>query len=187
MRIVNDAYYTPVPIYQFLADRLKLKNKIIFDPCCGKEHPTYKAFGDKNKIVENDIDRDVIAHYHSDATYDGVWLNYPDEFLQHWTITNPPFNKSLLPIVNNALQFSSEGVAMLLRLSFLEPTKNRREILGDNLWGKTLKAVYPVNPRPQFDPSKNGTDSCTVAWFIWGNDSVKLEPFNFCIDWRNKK
>lgn len=184
-RIQGDKYYTPLPIYQWLSDRLKLENKVIFDPCCGKHRPTYKAFSRGNRVIENDIDRDVIAHYHGDAAGVGIWLdNDSSKQLQQWTITNPPYNGDLLPILDNALQFSSEGVAMLLRLTFLEPTKNRRKVLTDNLWGKRLKAVYPVNPRPRFDPSKSGTDNVTVAWFIWVTaDDYNLKPFDFCTDW----
>lgn len=188
MRIQGDKYYTPVPIYDWLAGKLQLEDKVIFDPCCGMRHPTLQAFKGNNKIVENDSDLDVLSNYHFDSSIGLNWYECKDLKSigwSDWVITNPPYNKDLLPILNNALNFSSEGVAMLLRLTFLEPSKNRREVLTDELWGKSLKAVYPVNPRPQFDPSKKGTDNVTVAWFIWATDDVRLEPFNFCIDWRN--
>jgi hypothetical protein len=189
-RISDDAYYTPLPIYTWLASKLNLKDKRIFDPCCGTEHPTLKAFQAKNLVIENDIGRDIMAHYHSDATCDGIWLDSPNNnSLQDWVITNPPYTRGVCEkIVENSLLYSSEGVAMLLRLSWLEPTKSRHQmlnpVLSKTLYNKQLVAVYPVNPRPRFDPFKNGSDSCTVAWFIWcGNDSIKLEPFDFCTGW----
>ena len=53
-RIKDDAYYTPLPIYKWLQDRLQLNHQRIFDPCCGSSHPTALTFGKDNCIFEND-------------------------------------------------------------------------------------------------------------------------------------
>ena len=54
---------------------------------------------------------------------------------------------------------------MLLRLTFLEPCKNRAELL--KTYADNLVAVIPVNPRPKFRKDTRSTDSTTVAWFVW--------------------
>lgn len=187
-RIKNDCYYTPIPIFNWLQSQLNLQQKEIFDPCCGQIRPTLEAFGGTNCILENDIDESVDCPQHFDASDYSEWdvFLWPDKiYIADWIVTNPPYSQPLLDkIVGNSLKYASEGVAMLLRLSYLEPCPNRRQILQGGLWhSKQLLAVYPVNPRPRFDPSKKGTDSSTVAWFIWGNESVKIPSFEFCCDW----
>lgn len=183
VRIEGDRYYTPVRIYEWLQARLELVEQTIFDPCCGQDNPTEEVFGLNNEVIENDIDVcGVTSEYSFDASDGTMWTMVGNI---DWTITNPPYSQPTLDrIIANSLKYSSVGVAMLLRLSYLEPTKSRREILAGS-GEKQLLAVYPCNPRPQFDPSKKGTDSSTVAWFVWGNpDLIEIPPFDFCVDWR---
>jgi hypothetical protein len=98
-----------------------------------------------------------------------------------WVITNPPFNEApaILPL---ALDNCRVGMAMLLRLSYLEPCANRASWLAEHPPAKLI--VF--NPRPQFRADTGGTDSVTSAWFIWhrfGNSQgTELE---FCTNWRN--
>jgi hypothetical protein len=51
---------------------------------------------------------------------------------------------------------------VLLRLSWLEPTANRKEFL----------AYYPpdlliVLPRTRYNPNSRSVDSVTTAWMVW--------------------
>ncbi len=184
VRISGDRYYTPIPIYEWLQSKLELSEQRIFDPCCGQDHPTETVFGLNNEVWENDIDLGVWSEFSFDATDINNWENMPDI---DWTITNPPYTQPPLDeIIRNSLEFSEVGVAMLLRLSYLEPCPNRRDILAGKVGqNKELLAVYPCNPRPKFDPNKKGTDSSTVAWIIWGNRKlIEIPPFDFCVDWR---
>lgn len=188
-RILGDRYYTPQNIFNWLQLKLNIENQTIFDPCCGMEHPTLVAFqGDKNTIVENDIDSNTTAHHHLDATLPLSWEWFKRTEID-WTITNPPYKQpGLDAIVSQSIQNSKVGVAMLLRLSYYEPVDHRREILCKDqipYFGKQLLAVYSCNPRPKFDPSKEGSDLATVAWFIWADPEViQIPPFDFCVDWR---
>lgn len=191
-RIKNDAYYTPLPIYKWLSDKLQLTEQRIFDPCCGNSHATALTFGKDNHVVENDIvplaeNRD---RYCFDATEN--WdLYLPKYYLSaiDWVITNPPYKRGMSEsIIQQSLIHANTGVAMLLRLSWLEPTRNRVKLLTNSNPARSrcmeLLAVYPISPRPKFDPSKPGNDSMTVAWFIWGNCTLELPPFNFCVGWQ---
>jgi hypothetical protein len=196
-RIPNDAYYTPLPIYKWLQDKLQLTNQRIFDPCCGNSHATALTFGKDNHVVENDIvpPTENNNRYCFDAT-EG-WDQYLEaqdfygesedgiDWAIDWVITNPPYKRGMSEaIIEQSLIHASTGVAMLLRLSWLEPTRNRVKLLTNSSPRMTLLAVYPVSPRPKFDPNQNGNDSVTVAWFIWGNCTLELQPFDFCVGWQ---
>ena len=196
-RIKNDAYYTPLPIYKWLSDKLQLTEQRIFDPCCGNSHATALTFGKDNHVVENDIvpPTENSDRYCFDAT-EG-WDQYLEaqdfygesedgiDWAIDWVITNPPYKRGMSEaIIEQSLIYASTGVAMLLRLSWLEPTRNRVKLLTNSSPRMTLLAVYTVSPRPKFDPNQNGNDSVTVAWFIWGNCTLELQPFDFCVGWQ---
>jgi hypothetical protein len=90
-----------------------------------------------------------------------------------WVVTNPPFNQAE-KIVRNSLE-SAKSVAMLLRLSFLEPCKNRRDLITG------ISKLILINPRPSFT-GDGKTDSTSVAWFIWNGDpSPDISLF---VDWK---
>jgi hypothetical protein len=113
-----------------------------------------------------------------DATDPGAWSRMAR---YDWIITNPPYNQApaILPL---ALDNCRVGMAMLLRLSYLEPCDNRARWLQEHPPAKLI--VF--NPRPRFRADTGGTDSVTSAWFIWhrfGNSQgTELE---FCTNWRN--
>jgi hypothetical protein len=77
-----------------------------------------------------------------------------------WTVTNPPFNKAI-EILQYAFKYSTHGVAFFMRLSFLEPTKDRTPFL---LAHPPTQII--VMPRVSFT-GDGKTDSVTCAWFIW--------------------
>lgn len=187
-RIPNDAYYTPLPIYKWLQDKLQLTNQRIFDPCCGNSHSTALTFGRDNLIIENDVfEFSSKQRYCFDATEGWNQHLESQDFYGgiDWVITNPPYKRGMSEaIIQQSLSYANTGVAMLLRLSWLEPTRNRVKLLLVSNSEMKLLAIYPVSPRPKFDPSKPGNDSMTVAWFIWGNSSVQLQPFDFCVGWQ---
>jgi hypothetical protein len=97
-----------------------------------------------------------------------------------WIITNPPYNQApaILPL---AFQNCRVGMAMLLRLSYLEPCENRARWLAEHPPAKLI--VF--NPRPRFRADTGGSDSVTSAWFIWHRfgDSQGTE-IEFCTNWR---
>lgn len=76
-----------------------------------------------------------------------------------WTITNPPFT-SILAILRHALTYS-RNVAMLARLSFLEPTIARR------LFWTKWQANVEVIVLPRYGFTKPSKDTMTCCWLIW--------------------
>lgn len=95
-----------------------------------------------------------------DASLPSSWEQFP---VVDWVVSNPPFSIAH-EIVPLALEHARVGVAMLLRLSFLEPVKNRVSFLQAH-----PPTAITVLPRISFtDDGK--TDSVTCAWLVWHKD-----------------
>jgi hypothetical protein len=185
-RIANDYYPTPANLVTPLLDRLQLKGKIL-EPCAGDGAIARLIPG----CLSNELyPKDFTPDWQLDASRPESWLEFG---AINWTITNPPYDaKLLLKIITLALKHSRVGVAMLLRLSFLEPCQkvaNRRELLIQ--YADCMTDLIAVNPRPKFRPDIKGTDNSTVAWFVWQKDFSwsrlgLRSPFGFLTDWKDE-
>lgn len=132
----------------------------VLEPCAGEGAISNYFKYLHCPVITNDIDSSFGWDYSSDATdLDAPMWNRDFD----WVITNPPYVSAEEILMNSWIKAKC-GVAFLLRLSFLEPTKKRYDILdkmSENLW-----RVIIFNPRPSFtDDGK--TDSVTSAWFVW--------------------
>ena len=148
----NDFYETPPVFLEDIGNYVK--GKIL--ECCNGDGAISNVLKKKGyDVVTNDIERDADTDY--DATQDALWRWYSGNV--SWVISNPPF-KSAPTIVKKAYHTAQHGVAMLLRLSFLEPCQNRGDFLSH----------HPPNlivlPRHSFT-GDGGVDSVTCAWFYW--------------------
>lgn len=169
----NDFYPTPAWATEVLCDRVGIGGSV-FECCAGD--------GDISRVLKtipgavvhaNDIDEKHSTDFHVDLSNRLGWegLDRPD-----WTVTNPPF-KHAPEMVQLAFHHSVVGVAMLLRLSFLEPCKNRGEFLAKN-----PPTTLLVLPRISFT-GDGRTDSTTCAWFVWDKSKMlnhqKIEIVSF--------
>lgn len=144
----------------------------VFEPCVGagnivnairRRYPTMLE-------LTNDLDNRHEATWHMDATQEQLWRLVPHSFVDKhepgvppdWVITNPPFSEAF-DIVRQAVKTARVGVAMLLRTTWLEPTKTGPKAA----W---LVAHPPkwelVMERFSFDGS-GSQDSAPTAWFVW--------------------
>jgi hypothetical protein len=152
----------------------------VLEPCNGEGaiSDVLKESGLFRLVDTADIDETKPAALTMDATDPGAWSRIAR---YDWIITNPPYNQApaILPL---AFQNCRVGMAMLLRLSYLEPCENRARWLQEHPPAKLI--VF--NPRPRFRADTGGSDSVTTAWFIWhrfGNSQgTEIE---FCTNWRN--
>src|SRR6266545_2965238 len=147
MRRDLDFYPTVKRLIDALLEHVKIEG-VIFEPCNGQGHIS--------KYLNNPITNDIVGGF--DATKYLWWDKMnpkPD-----WTVTNPPFS-SAYRIVVNAVNYSTVGAAVLLRLSFLEPTRERERFLNRQPPNKLI-----VLPRYSFTEDGK-TDSVTCAWMIW--------------------
>jgi len=137
------------------------------------------------RVLTNDIRIEVKCNAHLDATLISSWEHWRDNENVDWVITNPPF-KHVPQILPLAYGFAGMGVAMLLRLTYLEPTSNRSGWLKEN----PPTGIFPISqPRPSFRTSKTGakrTDSVGVAWMVW-EKGVHTTTVDFITDWHTKE
>ena len=152
----NDFYPTASWLTEVLLELYPSIGGTIFE-CCSGDLDMARVLGTISSVtvVTNDIDETKPAMFHVDATKSAY---YKWDF--DWIVTNPPFNRAM-EILQVSYDHAKVGVAMLLRLSFLEPTKNRSD------WLSTHPPTYMiVLPRHSFTGDGN-TDSVTAAWMIW--------------------
>lgn len=136
----------------------------VYEPCVG-DKAISRYF---NRVITNDIDPVREATFHVDATTPDAWNVSVKGGGIDWVITNPPFNAAF-KILQHALAFAP-NVAMLLRISFFEPTKERgpwlREHAPDHL-------IY----LPRYSFTGNGkSDSTTCVWGIWAERELMIPP-----------
>jgi len=162
MRRANDFYPTPEFATRELLARFPHIGGNIIECCAGDGAISQiLATGSRlSTVFNNDIDITRGWSFHEDASRDEGWQEIGRRTNADWVVTNPPFNQAAL-IVPLAFDFARVGIAMLLRLSFLEPVEDR---------GAWLNVMPPTDlivlPRISFT-GDGKTDSVTCAWMIW--------------------
>lgn len=160
VRRKNDFYPTPEFATQELLKSVEIMGGVL-ECCAGANDIARPLAGNARKIWTNDNDFDRHHPFHFDAADKHGWMDFRRECGDmDWVVTNPPFNQAAL-IVPLAYSFAGIGIAMLLRLSFLEPVEDRGAWLN-----KHPPTDLIVLPRISF--TGNGkTDSVTCAWMVW--------------------
>lgn len=168
-----DFYETPTWMTLALARREMIGS--VLEPCVGNSailkalQLRWREIADAPlEMHRNDVDPSREAEWHLDATRPATWRTFeelrPRPF---WVVTNPPFNLAD-QIVPLAVEFTW-AVAMLLRLSWLEPTAARAPFLTEHPPTRLI-----VMPRHDFR-GNGSTDSVTSAWFIWSGGKSGVE------------
>jgi hypothetical protein len=164
----NQFYETPAYYVEQLLQDIRPAGRIM-EPCVGDGAISRFLQADSlNHVMTNDIDPRRAADFRFDAAK--PWPPVLD-FDLDWVVTNPPFSLAL-PILQQALEHAS-AVALLLRISFFEPTKDGIR-KGVKVWGRERFLVeHPpmgLIYLPRYSFTGNGkSDSSTVCWGIWGD------------------
>lgn len=139
----------------------------MFEPCVGDGAIARTLAGERTFVYTGDIDAQWAPQILGDANDHGFWEE-AERIVSDgmdWVVTNPPFNEAstIVPIAYNR---AAKGIAMLLRLSYLEPVESRGAWLNEHPPTKLI-----VLPRISF--TGNGkTDSVTCAWMVWKKNSM---------------
>lgn len=157
-RIANDFYPTGQALTHELLKQVKISGKIL--ECCSGDGAIASLFPG---CITNDF-HPLVGHeptFKLDACNLDSWQAWQGI---DWVVTNPPFSlaPSILPL---ALENARVGVAVLLRLSYLEPCANRAQWLQKS--ADSLSHLIIFNPRPRFRADTRGNDNVTVAWYVW--------------------
>ena len=157
----NDFYPTPTWATELLIRSVPIYGGIL--ECCAGDGAIANVLETMSEVVvwRNDID-ETMPRLNStkDASNPLHFYQMTEHGVVSWVVSNPPFSHApqIIPL---AYKNAAIGIAMLLRLSFLEPVENRGAWLNEHPPTQLI-----VLPRISF--TGNGkTDSVTCAWMVW--------------------
>lgn len=162
-RRANDYYPTTSWATDLLLENVDISG-VVFEPCVGQGHIANVLKKTNDRVVTNDLDLHVKADMYWDARH--MPYRWPREVDRPaWIVSNPPFliADELIPI---CVDFATEGVAMLLRLSVWEPTLARGMWLEEN-----PPTTFLSLPRISFT-GDGKTDNVSTGWFVWEKNVV---------------
>jgi hypothetical protein len=164
MRRALDFYPTPAWATAILLDRVpQLRGRVL--ECCSGAGDISTTLAERTAVtvIQNDIDERRPSDFHRDATDPLAWQQINEAAGPFdWIVSNPPFSLAS-KILPHAQRYAVHGLAMLLRLSYLEPCLDRVDwLLAQQARGRVL-----VLPRISFT-GDGKTDSVTAAWLIVG-------------------
>lgn len=156
-----DRYFTPPWATRALIDHLGERlHGLIWEPCAGHGY-IVDVLRDAGHSV---LATDILPHEALDEVHNFL---EPCAYSpgMRWIITNPPYTTAICTatdIVRHALEaFPRSSVAMLLRLSWLEPCDDRAALLLDY-----RPTDYIVLPRVHYIGAP-GNNNQTSVWMIW--------------------
>ena len=175
MRRQNDFYPTPEWATQSLMRHVGVRGTVL-EPCAGDGaiarvvDGVLEANHNGGFVYTSDIAPQMNCSFCGDATRRDFW-EQASEMCDgiDWVVTNPPF--SVAPqIVPLAYEHAAKGIAMLLRLSYLEPVENRGTWLNEH-----PPTILIVLPRISFT-NDGKTDNVTCAWMVWwkGHEPTRI-------------
>jgi len=95
-----------------------------------------------------------------------------------WVITNPPFGDKTIGFVKRALEVADVGVAMFVRLQWLEGIERYEEIFRDR--PPTLVAIFAERvPLCKGRWNPDGKTATAYCWLVWLKGELPRAPFWF--------
>lgn len=160
-----DYYPTPPWAGRAGAELIKLLDPsalVAWEPACGEGHLAEPLKGYFDHVLASDI------HGHGYGQVSDFLLGeapFGAGEVCDWVVTNPPF-KSAEQFLRRGLAVARRGVALLVRLAFLESEERHALLYGDN----PVTVVAPFSERVamqlgSWDP--RASTATAYAWFIW--------------------
>jgi hypothetical protein len=168
----DDFYATPPSSVEALLANYDIKGESFYEPCVGQGHIA--------KVLKMHFPN--AKHYASDLVYRGYGIGgidfLKDDVLNKvlkgkkvdWIITNPPF-KYAMEFVDRSLKLTNIGVAMFLKIQFLEGVNRKNWFIQS-----PLKYVYvfskrqnPMKDGLEYNPQtgKKWSSTMCFCWFVW--------------------
>ena len=173
-RVENDFYVTDPQSVKDLLDVYDIEGETFYEPCVGQGNIAniLKDYFQNAEVYGTDL----IDRGYGDGEFDFInekWEDRQDLLIPKkvdWVITNPPY-KYAKEFIDNSLKMTNKGVAMFLKIQFLEG-QSRKE------WFKhtPLKYIYVFSKRQtplyngediNFKTGKKWSSTMCFAWFIW--------------------
>jgi hypothetical protein len=166
IREEHDFYTTDPNSIKSLLDNYHIEGNSFYEPCCGD--------GAISKVLKerypnaNHFASDLIDRGYGETGVD--FLDYNNKYgntRSDWIITNPPFKLSL-EFTLKALEQTNKGVAMFLRLQWVEGVRRYDSLFKDNNPHKILVFIKRQKSYKSGIVSEGGSTMC-FAWFIWNH------------------
>lgn len=169
-RVENDFYATDPQSVKDLLNIANIQGSSFYEPCVGQGHiaEVLKSYFPNAEVIGSDL---IDRGYPKTILLD--YLKDDNNIQTDWIISNPPY-KYAKEFVDRALSQTKKGVAMFLKIQFLEGQTRKK-------WFKKNppKYVYVFSKRQ--DPWRDGASSnpktgkkwgstMCFAWFIWEKD-----------------
>jgi hypothetical protein len=86
-------------------------------------------------------------------------------------------------ILEYGMEIATNGIAVLDRLSFIEPVARRRTFLLKN----KLSNMVVLSPRPKFRAVGSTKDSVTACWFVFQKPDKWMDGtmISYAVNWEN--
>jgi hypothetical protein len=150
--------------------RTDLLDMVAWECACGEGHmaePLAEYFG---RVIATDI---------HDYGYGEAPVDFLSEDTYHdadWCITNPPFGDKTVQFVLRALKLARVGVAMFVRLQWLETRKRYELVFRDH--PPTLVCPFAERVplcKGRWDP--DGSTATAYIWLVWIQGEAPRPPF----------
>lgn len=170
----DDYYRTPSWMTVALLRRIHLPVGCrVMCPCVG-DGAIVRDLWPYVTVVTNDIvQRDpVVPDFLLDATLRESWDAFEQLGPIHVTLENPTFAESFA-IIAHAIERSRDGVILLNRCTWPEPTEERDEWMAAHPPSAQIRL-----PRWNFRSidGKGGSDSAHPSWFVWNLGATLIAP-----------
>lgn len=144
--------------------RRQIAESVVWEPACGEDHMVRPLSEYFREVIGTDV-----HDYGHEAVHDFL-MPYLPRIVEarpgpHFIITNPPFRLAQ-QFIERACEVAEQGVAMLVRSSFMEGVERYREIFSKRppLVIAPFVERVPMH-KGRLDPK--GSTATSYAWFVW--------------------
>jgi hypothetical protein len=140
----------------------------IWEPACGEGHMAEVLSEYSKRVAASDVKDYGYGAVENFIKYDGPGVD--------WIITNPPFGKKTEQFVLKAIDLANVGVAMFVRLQWLESGGRYETIFGPH--PPTLIAFFAERvPLAKGRWNPKGATATAYVWLVWMKNRPPLPPF----------
>jgi hypothetical protein len=175
--------YFPTPpwatraLFDYVLPHLRVPHvRSAWDPACGEGH---MAEAMRAYVTGPVHATDIFDYGYGDDVLDYLAepRRMPDGVLGvSWIITNPPFKGKTEAFIQRALAEAGDGVAMFVRLQWLETIGRYERIFRDR--PPTLIAFFAERvPLCKGEWNPAGDTATAYIWLVWMRDRVPQAPF----------